>query len=489
MERAAFWRESERTGKLPLKTKIIYALGEMPGSHMNSAIGAFLALYYNQILGVSASTISIAMGLALFLDAVSDPVVGTYSDNFKSNLGRRHPLMYAAALPLGIFMALLFSPPAGLGEAAIVAWLASFLILARLTFTFFSVPWSAMTSELTDSYSERSVVVSWRQIVGHSLAALYGFLIFTFIFSESDAFPQGQLNPENYTLFAPLLGTLITIWCLITTHFTRDQIQYSYQRTDSQSFGLLVLFISLRSALTNRNFALLLCGCLIAFGVFGVLGFFDMYVNTYFWELKTKDFGVIALFVPIGPLLAVVLVMNFQAHFEKHHALMFALVGGMFMSMVGVIARLSGLFPEYESSFFLPAITCIATINAFFAALTAIMFISMIADLVDDQELKTGQRQEGVFAAGVAFSTKAVGSLGVIVGGFLLEFFVQFPAGQGQTEISEDVLFRLAITDAIVVNSLLLIPAFLISKYTLTRHNFAAVQAALEKRRKSLIGP
>lgn len=489
MERAAFWRESERTGKLPLKTKIIYALGEMPGSHMNSAIGAFLALYYNQILGVSASTISIAMGLALFLDAVSDPVVGTYSDNFKSNLGRRHPLMYAAALPLGIFMALLFSPPAGLGEAAIVAWLASFLILARLTFTFFSVPWSAMTSELTDSYSERSVVVSWRQIVGHSLAALYGFLIFTFIFSESDAFPQGQLNPENYTLFAPLLGTLITIWCLITTHFTRDQIQYSYQRTDSQSFGLLVLFTSLRSALTNRNFALLLCGCLIAFGVFGVLGFFDMYVNTYFWELKTKDFGVIALFVPIGPLIAVLLVMNFQAHFEKHHGLMFALVGGMIMSMVGVIARLSGLFPEYESRFFLPAITCIATINAFFGALTAIMFISMIADLVDDQELKTGQRQEGVFAAGVAFSTKAVGSLGVIVGGFLLEFFVQFPAGQGQTEISEEVLFRLAITDAIVVNSLLLIPAFLISKYTLTRNNFAAVQAALEKRRKSLIGP
>ena len=489
METAAFWRESERTGKLPLKTKIIYALGEMPGSHMNSAIGAFLALYYNQILGVSASTISIAMGLALFLDAVSDPVVGTYSDNFKSNLGRRHPLMYAAALPLGIFMALLFSPPAGLGEAAIVAWLASFLILARLTFTFFSVPWSAMTSELTDSYSERSVVVSWRQIVGHSLAALYGFLIFTFIFSESDAFPQGQLNPENYTLFAPLLGTLITIWCLITTHFTRDQIQYSYQRTDSQSFGLLVLFTSLRSALTNRNFALLLCSCLIAFGVFGVLGFFDMYVNTYFWELKTKDFGVIALFVPIGPLIAVLLVMNFQAHFEKHHGLMFALVGGMIMSMVGVIARLSGLFPEYESRFFLPAITCIATINAFFGALTAIMFISMIADLVDDQELKTGQRQEGVFAAGVAFSTKAVGSLGVIVGGFLLEFFVQFPAGQGQTEISEEVLFRLAITDAIVVNSLLLIPAFLISKYTLTRHNFAAVQAALEKRRKSLIGP
>ena len=94
--------------------------------------------------------------------------------------------------------------------------------------------------------------------------------------------------------------------------------------------------------------------------------------------------------MPIGPAIAVLLVINFQAHFEKHHALVFALVGGMVMSMVGVTARLSGLFPDYDSPFFLPAITTIATINAFFAALTAIMFVSMIADLVDDQELKTG---------------------------------------------------------------------------------------------------
>ena len=109
MATAEFRRERERTGKVPLKTKIIYALGEMPGSHMNGAIGGLLALYYNQVLGVSASIISIGMGLALLLDAFSDPIVGVYSDNFKSKLGRRHPLMYAAAVPLGIFMAVSYT--------------------------------------------------------------------------------------------------------------------------------------------------------------------------------------------------------------------------------------------------------------------------------------------------------------------------------------------------------------------------------------------
>ena len=483
MEKVSFLRERKRLGKVPLKTKIIYALGELPGSHMNSAIGTLLALYYNQILGVSASTIAIGMGVALFIDAISDPLVGSYSDNLQTKLGRRHPLMYAAAAPLGIFMTLLFAPPAGLSDSALIIWLFVFLILARLTFTFFSVPWSAMTAELTDSYAERSEIVGWRQIISFGLGSFYGFMIFTYIFGASESFPQGQLNPENYRFFAPLLGILITSWCLITTHFTRDQIQYFYQSQNDRRFGLVVLLGSIGAALKNKNFLLLLSGSLINFGVLGVLSFFDIYVTTYFWSLSGEDMGVIAAFSLIGPVVAVLLVMNFQGHFEKHHALAVALVGLMIMSMVGVLARLSGLFPEYASPLFLPLITTIASMNAFFYALSAIMFISMIADLVDDNELKTGMRQEGVFAAGVAFSTKAVGSLGVIVGGFLLEFFIGFPAGQVQTEISEDVLFRLAITDAIVVNSLLLIPAYLISKYTLTRDNFSAVQKALHDAR------
>ncbi|MED6342580.1 MAG: hypothetical protein VYC16_09650, partial [Pseudomonadota bacterium] len=67
-----------------------------------------------------------------------------------------------------------------------------------------------------------------------------------------------------------------------------------------------------------------------------------------------------------------------------------------------------------------------------------------------------------------------------------LEFFIGFPAGgQGQPEITEDVLFRLAITDAIIVNSLLVIPAYLISKYNLSRSNFEVVQAALQEQRNA----
>ena len=107
----------------------------------------------------------------------------------------------------------------------------------------------------------------------------------------------------------------------------------------------------------------------------------------------------------------------------------------------------------------------------------------MTADLAEEQEIRFGARQEAVLASGIAFSTKAVGSLGVVVAGFLLEFFIKFPAGEAGTKIADDILFRLAITDAIIVNSLLLIPAFLISRYNLSRESLAKMQSELRLKR------
>ena len=114
---------------------------------------------------------------------------------------------------------------------------------------------------------------------------------------------------------------------------------------------------------------------------------------------------------------------------------------------------------------------------------------SMTADLADEQEYTYGTRQEGVLASGIAFSTKAVSSLGVVIAGFLLQYFVGFPAGsvggaggQASADIDPDVLFRLVITDAIIVNSLILIPAFLIRKYSLSSDQVRNMQNELRGR-------
>ena len=98
---------------------------------------------------------------ALILDAFVDPIVGSYSDNLRSRLGRRHPLMYASALPLGLALFLSLTPPTGAWHTLLFVWLTATVIATRISMTCLLIPWSAMYAELSDDYAERSSIVTW----------------------------------------------------------------------------------------------------------------------------------------------------------------------------------------------------------------------------------------------------------------------------------------------------------------------------------------
>ncbi len=155
----------------------------------------------------------------------------------------------------------------------------------------------------------------------------------------------------------------------------------------------------------------------------------------------------------------------------------------MMFSLLSVTARLSGFFPDNDSPLFLPLLGSLVALGTFIQTMGAIAVFSMFADLVDEQELRVGYRQEGVFASGIALATKMISSVGVLIGGILLDTFIGLEPGQANTEIPEDVIFRLAITDAVIVNSLVLIPAYLISRYSLRSERVAEIQQALAQRR------
>ncbi|MFM8356815.1 MAG: MFS transporter, partial [Gammaproteobacteria bacterium] len=124
-------RARTRVGTLPLSTRLFQGLGALPDTWKNFAFNTFLLFYYNQVLGLTASLASAAIMIALIVDAITDPLVGSWSDSFRSRLGRRHPFMYASALPLGVSLYLAFSPPDGLSETGLFVWLTVFAVLVR----------------------------------------------------------------------------------------------------------------------------------------------------------------------------------------------------------------------------------------------------------------------------------------------------------------------------------------------------------------------
>jgi Na+/melibiose symporter-like transporter len=109
------------------------------------------------------------------------------------------------------------------------------------------------------------------------------------------------------------------------------------------------------------------------------------------------------------------------------------------------------------------------------------MFASMVADVVDEQEAQVSRRQEGVFSSAIGFSAKATTSLGLILGGFLLDYVVAFPRGTQPGEVESATLIRLAVTDGIAVPILFALPIYLLSRYTLTRERLTQIQANLKR--------
>ncbi len=165
--------------RLPLGLKLAYGLGSVSFGVKDAGLQFFLLLYYNQVLGLPASWVGAASAAALCIDAALDPLIGYWSDNLHSRWGRRHPLMYAAVLPIALCYGLLWDPPAGLTPGQLSLYLLGMVVLVRVLISFYEVPNSALTAELTDDYDERTAVVGWRLLFG--LAGGLGMVVLALV--------------------------------------------------------------------------------------------------------------------------------------------------------------------------------------------------------------------------------------------------------------------------------------------------------------------
>ena len=211
------------TDRVPRFININYGVGQLAEGAKNATFATFLLLYYNQVLGLSGSLAGLAIFIALCFDAATDPIAGSVSDNFKSRWGRRHPFMYASAIPMALAFYLLFAPPQGLSPAALFAWMTIFTVLTRGAMTLYYVPHLALGAELSDHYTERSSIVAYRwlfSILGHMIVMASAFAVF---FVDVDGRP-GDLVAENYPPFALALAVVMVASILISAAGTHSRI-------------------------------------------------------------------------------------------------------------------------------------------------------------------------------------------------------------------------------------------------------------------------
>jgi Na+/melibiose symporter-like transporter len=212
-----------RRARLPLATRMFSGVGTVAFGIKDQGFGGFLMLYYNQVLGLSAAWVGTTIMIAMVADALFDPIVGHVSDNWRSRWGRRHPFMYASAIPLSICYFLVWAPPA-LDPAALSVYLLVIAILVRMIVSVYEIPSMALLSELSSDYDERTELVAWRYFFGVVGGIGITILTFKYFLVPTPSQPVGQLNPAGYFDYGIVASILIFVFVLASALGTHNRI-------------------------------------------------------------------------------------------------------------------------------------------------------------------------------------------------------------------------------------------------------------------------
>lgn len=459
--------------KIPLATKTLYGTGSVASGIKDTAFNVFLLFFYTQVAGLSGVLAGVAIFIALLLDAVSDPLVGYWSDRFKSAWGRRHPFIYFAAIPMGVSFYFLFNPPGDGNQQFLFAWMLVFAILVRFFMTFYAVPSSALIAEMTSNYDERTTLSGYRVFlgwVGGLTFATIGYIVF---FAPSEAFEDGRLDPSAYQDFALLGASVIVIaifLCAVGTHHLIPRLKEAAGQA-AESEGLRKDFSNM---LQNRPFMILVGIILVSATAFGFTEVIGLYMYTYFWGLSTTDLAGLTLVAFLGTLAAFILAPWLSKRFDKGPIAAFAMIILMLTYPAFIGLRFLGVLPENGDPNLLLVLGASAVINVFAAVTISILFVSMIADTIDQNELATGQRQEAIYTSAYTFSLKATSGLGGLTAGIALQL-IQFPQNVETAEVSQATLNTLGLTVAAVIVVFWFFAFLILRAYPLTRQVHAEI--------------
>lgn len=468
------------TQRLPMRTKLAFGVGSAAEAGASIALNTFNFLFYNQVMGVSGTLCGLAVTIALALDALADPIVGSLSDRHRSRWGRRHPFMFLAPLPMGLFFFLIYSPPSGLSELALFAWFTITTLLFRQAQTLYHVPHLALGAELTTDYRERSVIMAYTAlfgVIGGSAAFFFGWTWFSSIKGGSgvrDGYPGLGLG----------IGVAVAVIIFVSAWFTRDRIPYLRQNeVDHPPFTLREMFGAIAACLKNDNYRALLLGLICISAMIGTRETLASHVSLYFWELPENKIRVFGLASPPAFIIAFITVARLHMRFDKRSAIVGAVVVMIIASATPFLLRAMHLAPDNGSPRLIPLLFFFVFLYYGGIAMLVISVLSALADITDEHELITGRRQEGVFFAARTFFSQVTTGLGHVVAGVAIDL-IGFPAGAKVGQVSEQVVFRLGLLDGPITTIPALAAVYFYGRYAIDRRRLAHIQSELRERQE-----
>jgi GPH family glycoside/pentoside/hexuronide:cation symporter len=477
--------------RVPLISKIVYGLGVAGDSWGHWGYVALAFPVFTLYLKVNPVYFGIALALTRLFDALTDPILGSISDNARTRWGRRRPFILIGSILAGIGLPFLFFVTPGWGDTHLRLGLHDltisnyfwFMLISAMIYapvmSSYNVPYYSLGAELTPDYLERTNLMSFRGVIQKILEV---FNFGAYRFTQTGFFALGidaATGHRTYNtlrgaqVFAAIMGGLLIIIGVLNFFFVKERYFDKIKERQTEKVRLSESFFR---TLKCRPFLLIVLLGLsfnLGSGIVGLLGF-----NTTVFHVAGGDQAVasswnfwMGVAGMLGGVVGVPLINLLSRRLGKRHALMVNLTFGMVV-FASTWWLYSPRFPWLQT-------VASGTIGLCGAALWVIHG-SLGADVIDYDEIQSHKRREGAFSACSSWIMKLSVSFSMLASGILLNA-AGFDANKAQQSVEAITNIRLLLAGIPFFGTA--VALLMVYLYPLTRERMAEVRVQLEARR------
>lgn len=470
-------------GKIPQKFKLIHGFGAVAFGVKDGGFLFFLLFYYSQVLGMDAGLVGLILLGALLIDAFVDPIIGYMSDRTYTRWGRRLPWLYAAPIPLAFAWVILWSPPGG--EAPSAMGLLGIMVAVRLLLSACEVPSISLVPEITSDYQERTTLFRYRFLSGWLGGILMMVLAYT-VFMPGE---NGLLQQEGYPAFG-MFGAALMAVAVLGSAYGQHKIVAHLPETKPSPFSLKEAFAEITDALSEKAFLIFAAGGLAAYISQGMNFSISNYLNLFVWQLDRVSLAwgpewlngltaypfvlgisVVGMFFLVGP-------MHHRLGKPKSAAV--SAIIALVIGMTPYALFLAGFWPPIPSLASTLLYYGFIAFSNMFGVVVMISATSMLAEIVEAFEERTGRRAEGAFYSGNWLVQKCATGFGAALTGQIIAFS-QLEQGADPASVPMSVLSSMIITFAVATIFLAFVAAFWLGRFPISREDHEARIARREQ--------
>jgi len=478
--------------RLTGRTLYGYGLGSVAQGVAGQALStSIISQFLFLVIGMPALLVGAAIVISQIVDAVVDPMLGLWSDRVRGPLGRRHPFMYASAVPCAIAFYALWHPPTALGGTSLFAYMLTLLVVVRLCTSMYEIPSAALAPELSKDYHQRTRVFAVRHYFGTIAGGLMMVLLNVVFLRHDAAHPLGVLNRAGYSQWGSIAaGTILVsiLWSSWSTH----RLIPTLSAPSPRAGGVAAILAEVVGTLRNASFLALMVSGLVSNIAGGIGSALNPYMTLYFWGLSPQVAGLMLLAYGPAVYIGAVLARRVSTRFGKKPAMIGLSAASLVVSLAPIALRLAGAMPANGSPLLIPILLADQFLVVACNVMTSVILASMFADLADDNTARTGARAEGLLFALNGLIPKISTGVGAF-GGSALIAMVGFPARAQQGAVAQSILHALGVAYLPVTTVLYAISIAVIVFYRIDRAaheaNMAQLAGSASGNRRARLAP